>query len=297
MVDVDAEGMLVLAALADSGGVRAAAQRLRVPRSTVSRRLAQLEKEVGAALVVRSSRRFAFTELGRALAERAARLATLLEEADELVTKSKAEPTGTLRIEAAPVLGELVLPEIASELVRKYPRLVVDVRLAAEYVDLRRGNADVALRASVLEDATDVYAVRVGTSITGCYASPAYLAERGVPEKPADLAHHACVLIGARTEWRLSVKGRDHYVAVNGRVHVDSFRVARDLAVMGAGIIWTARTFAAPFVEEGALVPILEKHWSTTPVYVLHASGTPAPAKIQAFVELARRVVPRALGS
>src|SRR6185295_16267736 len=156
--------MLLLAALSSSGGVRKASGALGMPRSTISRRLAQLEEEIGAPLVVRTARRFELTDLGAALASRASQLAAVLEESDALVRREKTEPSGTLRIAGAPVLGEDVLPAIVSELVRRYPKLTVEARLSVEYVDLRR-DADVALRAAGLEDASDMFATRLGTSI------------------------------------------------------------------------------------------------------------------------------------
>ena len=291
---IDPQGMLLLAALAESGGVRKAAATLRVPRSTVSRRLAQLEAEVGAPLVVRTARRFALTDLGTALASHASSLAAVLDESEALVRRATTEPSGTLRIAAAPVLGEDVMPEIVGELARKYPRLVVDARLSIEYVDLRR-DADVALRASELDDASDLYATRLGTSTTGFYASPAYLKTHGTPQTPAELAEHTCILVSARTKWRMRIGARDELVAVSGRVRVDSFRLARALAVRGAGIVSSALMFARPFIERGELVPILELHWVATPIYAVHASGMPPPPKIRAFIDLAKIAVARVL--
>lgn len=287
---LDPQRLLVLASLAENGGVRRAAAKLGVPRSTISRWLAQLEEEAGAPLVVRTARRFALTDLGVALAERATRLASVLDESEDLVRRSKAEPTGTLRIAAAPVLGEDVLPEIVSALALRHPRLVIDARLSVEYVDLRR-DADIALRASSVEDATDLFAVRLGTSTTGCYASPSYLRANGTPQTPAELSSHACILVSARNSWRM----KDDVVPVNGRVRVDNFRLARSLAASGAGIVWVARTFAQPLVDEGALVPILERHWSKTPIFAVHASGSPPPPKIRAFIDLAKVAVRRVL--
>ncbi|HEY1955977.1 MAG TPA: LysR family transcriptional regulator [Polyangiaceae bacterium] len=294
IVALDPQGMLLLAALATHGGVRKASTALGVPRSTVSRRLAQLESDVGAPLVVRTARRFELTDLGSALAARASSLASVLEESETLVRRAKTEPSGTLRIAAAPVLGEDVLPEIVSELVRLHPRLTVDVRLSVQYVDLRR-DADVALRAASIEDASDLFATRLGTSTTGFYASPAYLRAHGTPKAPSDLRDHACILVSARTHWRARVGTRDQLVAVAGRVRVDSFRLARTLAVRGAGIVSSALIFARPFIDSGELVPILERNWTKTPIYAVHASGVPAPPKIRAFIELARKAVARQL--
>jgi len=292
----DPAQMLVFAALAREGGVRGAAASLGVPRSTVSRRLAQLEEAAGAALVVRTSRRFALTEVGRAFAERCAQLEALLVESEAVVRRASDEPSGTLRIAAAPVLGEEILPRIVSELLARYPRLSVDVRLSVEYVDLRRG-ADVVLRAHALDDATDVYAQRLGASVTGCYVGPAYVASRGVPASPEEMADHDAILVGAppRTWTFTDPRGRAVEVPIAGRVRVDNYRLARDLAASGAGILRIARVFADPLVASGALVPVLERFWPETPIYAAHAGPNPPPAKVRAFLELARAAVTDAL--
>jgi DNA-binding transcriptional LysR family regulator len=287
-MQIDPQGMLLLAALASSGGVRKASGTLGMPRSTISRRLAQLEEEIGAPLVVRTARRFELTDLGAALASRAEQLASVLQESEALVRRERTEPSGTLRIAGAPVLGEDVLPAIVSELVRRYPRLTVEARLSVEYVDLRR-DADVALRAAGLEDASDMFATRLGTSTTGFFASPDYLESHGTPRTPAELAtSHDCILVANRAKWRARAGTRDETVTVNGRVRVDSFRLARALAVRGAGIVACAKVFARPHVQAGDLVPILEKHWVDTPIFAVHARGSPPPPKIRAFIDMAK---------
>ncbi len=294
---VDPQGMLVFAALSRARGVRGAAALLGVPRSTVSRRLAMLEASVGAPLVTRTNRRFELTELGVAFALRCERLEELMRESEELVSRASAEPSGKLRIDAGPVVGEEVLPEIVGEMVRRYPRLSVEVKMSADYSDLRRGTVDVALRAWPLADASDLYAVRVGTSVTGCYLSPAYAAAHGVPEEPADLTAHECIVVGSATppRWTFRRGGREERVLVSGRVRVDSFRLGRALAANGAGIIRLARVFAEPLVRTGELVPVLERYWPETPVHVVHTGATPPPPKVRVFIDLARTAVAKLL--
>lgn len=295
-ISLDPQAMLAFAVLARVGGIRGAARQLDLPRSTLSRRLAELEAQVGAPLVVRTSRRFALTEMGVALAARCDKLESLMDESRELVRRSSSEPSGTLRVAVAPVLGEEILAPVVAELVRKHPRLSIDARLAVDYVDLRRGSVDVALRARALEDASDLYAVRLGRSVSGVYASPAYLKRNGTPRTPADLAHHECILVGtAPDEWSFRVGTRDVRVRVTGRLRVDSFRIARDAAARGAGIVRVATVFASPLVAEGALVPLLERHWLEVPIFAVHAGPNPPPPRVRAFVELARKAVAKAL--
>ncbi len=294
---LDPDAMLVFAAVARSGGVRGAAAKLGTPRSTVSRKLAQLESDVGAALVVRTGRRFALTELGSAFASECETLERVLGEAHELVRRRASEPTGVLRVFVAPVLGEEILPRVVSDLLRRYPRLSIDARLGIEYVDLRRAAVDVALRAAVLDDASDLFAVRLGTSTTGYYVSPSYAKERGVPEVPSDILarEHDCVLVGARTNttwtFRAASGQRQVILPVTGRARVDNFRVARDLAAAGAGIVRIASVFAEPLVARGDLVPILEPHWVAVPIHAVHAGPNPPTPGVRAFIDAAREAI------
>ena len=312
MPDLDPQAMLVFAALARAGGVRSAAATLAVPRSTISRRLAQLEEALGAPLVVRTARRFALTELGTAFAARCETLEQLLVAAADDVRRGSSEVAGTLRIAAAPVFAEQIMPSILARLLADHPRLAIDVRLAVDYVDLRRGDVDLALRAWPLEDASDLFAVKLGTSITGCWASPGYAKARGLPTVPAELAAHECILVGSapQVSWSFDAAGKGRKTArdvdadederlervvVRGRARVDSFRLARDLAANGVGIVRTAVMLAAPLVAEGLLVPVLEPYWVRKPIHAVHAGANPPPAKLRTLLALLKDAVPRAL--
>jgi DNA-binding transcriptional LysR family regulator len=296
---VDPQGMVVFAAIARARGVRSAAAALGVPRSTVSRRLARLEEAAGMPLVVRTSRRFALTDLGVALAARCEELEVLIGTADALVRRAAEEPAGKLRVEVAPVLAEVILPDLIAELARRHPRLEIEARTSVDYVDLRRGATDVALRARAIDDATDLFAVRLGTSVTGCWASPAYAAAHGVPSTPADLAAHTCILVGSapRVRWTFRVGAREESVEVAGRVRVDTFGLARELALRGVGLLRTAQIHAEGHAQAGALVPVLERHWPRTPIFGVHAGPNPPSLKVRAFLDLAKGAVARALKS
>jgi len=306
--NIEPAQMLVFAALARTQGVRSAAAALGVPRSTVSRRLAQLEESIGAPLVVRNARRFTLTALGREFFERCTALEALLRESVDLVSRAQGEPSGLLRVDAAPVLAEEVLPEVIVAMARRYPRLAIEVRTTVDYVDVRRGDVDVVLRARRLDDANDIFAIHLGTSITGCYASPSYLEQNGVPTTLAELSKHECILVGTRSPatWTFAsgTEPRDDttraqpdecVVSVSGRVRVDSFRIARAIAVRGAGVLRAARAFAEPLVKAGDLVPLLERYWWRTPIYAAHAGPNPPTPKVRAFLELVRTAAHAAL--
>jgi DNA-binding transcriptional LysR family regulator len=287
---IDPSALVLLAAIVREGGIRAGAAKLGLPRSTVSRRLAELEHAVGTRLVVRTSRRFRVTDLGRALVEQAHRIEDAVRGSEQLIRRSATEPIGTLRVAVAPLLGEALLPELISAYLRRYPRMRVELHIASEYLDLRRSGIDLALRQGPLPDATDLFAVRLGTSVTGCYAHPRYLEARGTPRRLAELAAHDCIVVGgAGATWSFRERGRDVAIEVAPRIRVNDYRIAGALAASGAGIARLAKFYAAGRVASGELAPVLEASWPRIPVFAVHTSVSPAPTKIRAFTDLARQ--------
>ena len=285
---IDPDALVLLAAVVRGGGIRAGAAALRLPRSTVSRRLEALERAVGARLIARTSRRFQVTDLGRALVEQAGQIEAVVRASEQLIRRAATEPTGTLHVAIAPLLGQVLAPVVAEYLAR-HPRMRVQLHLAAEYLDLRRSSIDIAVRHGPLADVDDLYAVRLGTSITGCYAHPSYLAARGTPRAPAALATHDCIVVGdGGTSWLFHERGRPSVVEVPVRIRVNDHQVAAALAASGAGIVRLAQFYAAPRVAAGELTPVLASRWPEVPVFAVHTSVSPAPTKIRTFMELVR---------
>jgi DNA-binding transcriptional LysR family regulator len=283
--------MVTFAAIAKARGVRAGADALRVPRSTVSRRLAALERALGGRLVMRSTRSFALTELGAALHSKCVELEELLR-ATELITEAAArEPTGALSVTASPVIGEEFLPEVIAAYMQRFPKVRLTVELTNRFVDLGSGAADLAIRTGPLAERSELFAVRLGASHKGHYASPRYLEGRGVPSSPAELGSHDCILVGEGLPpmvWAFRWQGAERHVSVQGRLRVNNHRLALAAAVAGLGIARLPAVFARPAVEAGALVPVLEKHAPRTELFAVHIAGHPAPPKIRAFIDLLR---------
>jgi DNA-binding transcriptional LysR family regulator len=163
-------------------------------------------------------------------------------------------------------------------------------RFASPHRRISAERIDVALRAWPLDDASDLFAFRLATSVTGVYVAPSYARERGVPKVPSDLAKHDCILVGSGTPKTWSFRTHKP-VAVTGRVRVDNVRLARALAVHGAGVVRTARIFGDVHVAKGELVPVLENQWPDTPIHAVHAGANPPSPKVRAFVEIARKMV------
>lgn len=287
----------MFAAVARAGGVRRGAEALDLPRSTVSRQLAGLERALGGRLVTRSTRRFALTELGAALLEQCNRLQDVLDSVERVAASSASEPTGTLRIATSPIIGEELLPDVIADYLARFPNVRIELRLANEFVDLRRAGFDVAVRTGPLQDASDLFATRLGTSLKGHYASPGYLEARGAPVTPAQLAQHDCIVVATKPHatWSFRDRGGETLVEVTGRLVADSYHLARRACIAGVGIARLPSLYAATHVEEGTLVPVLERFWDRTVLYVVHAAGKPAPPKIRALIDLTRKAMARRL--
>lgn len=297
---VSPDDLLLFGVVARSGGIRSGAQALRTPRSTVSRRLAELERAVGAPLVVRSTRRFALTELGTELFGKSAQLEELLRSTADVTDRAVREPTGTLTVAASPMVGEEFLPEVVETYLRRFPRVRLTLELANSFVDLTRGTVDLAIRTGPLAERTDLYATRLGASVKGVFASPSYVEEHGAPLDPRSLAEHECIAVaeGSRASvWALKERGTDVHVTVSGRLRVNSYRLALKAAAAGLGIARLPTLVAAPLVKSGALVPLLQKHWDKNDLFAVHTAGRQAPPKIRAFIELVRAVMKRQLAA
>jgi DNA-binding transcriptional LysR family regulator len=217
----------------------AAARSLGLPKSSVSRRVSELEKELGVPLLNRTTRKLALTEAGRAYFEQAGRALNGLEAAAEAAAGMDAEPRGIVRLSAPVDIGVMGLADLLAEFASLYPAIHVDLSLNSHRVDLAEEGIDIGIRAGKTHDA-NLVARRVGNAALGLYGSPAYLSRRGVPEKVADLVAHDAVLFraqGGKTLWKLDGPNDEvSTVEVSGRVNADEMLFVRHAIAAGLGI-------------------------------------------------------------
>ncbi|AKF80618.1 LysR family transcriptional regulator [Myxococcus fulvus 124B02] len=282
------DDMLLFTEVVTAGGLTAAAQRLGLRKSTVSRRLSALEERLGVRLLERNARHLRLTEAGRDYHVHCARLVSEAREVNRALGESRATPQGTLRIATLSLLGELLTPLIA-ELLLHHPLLRVELALAEAHVDLIAEEYDVALRTGPLADSSLV-ARKLGRLRTGYYASPAYLSRQGTPRTPADLQGHACVVLAEpRTDevWFFG-EGRDALSRpVTGRLRVPSVRAGQAAARAGLGVVRLPASLVVDDVRSGLLVPVLEAATPPgLPVFAVYPSSRQLPPKLRAFLAL-----------
>lgn len=286
------DDMALFAAVARHGGLRKAAAELKTQPSTLSRRLTALEKRLGVRLVTRSSRRFVLTEAGTTYYEECRRLVELAQQADAKVAHS-AQPRGLLRIAASPLIGDEVLPPAISLYLRRFAETSIEVQVSPAYVDLVRQGLDLAIRTGPLDDSSELYAQRLGESLTGVFASPEYLRCHGEPTRLEDLERQDCIRMGGAsgpTSWLFSTPGGDERVTVSGRLTVNSFRMAREAGLRGDGLMRVANFFVAADVEAGRLRPVLSSFWPRITLFAVSPGGRLAPTRVRAFIEVLREV-------
>ena len=287
----DLNDVLAFSRVADSGSFTRAAERLGWPKSSVSHRVARLERDLGARLLERSTRRLRLTEVGARYHEHAKRVLSELEHASATVASFRARPQGWLRITASVVLGQAILPALVAEFSAAQPEVQLFVDLTNRRVDLLEEGFDLAIRSGVLPDSSLV-SRRLGSAAARLYAAPAYLRRHGMPAAPAELEGHTLIdnaPSAPSDQWTLSHdSGEAVIVPARFRIVGNDPALLREVAMRGAGIVSLPDFVAAPALAQRQLKPVLAA-WATRrvdvhAVFPSHKSLSPA---LRAFVDLA----------
>jgi DNA-binding transcriptional LysR family regulator len=251
----------------ESGGFAAAARLIGSPKSTVSKRVAELEAQLGARLIHRTSRSFMLTEAGRAFYDHARAAIIETEAAEDVVRRRLAEPIGTVRITASVPVAQFQLADRLPALLRAYPRLEVRLHVSDRFVDLVHEGFDIAVRSHVspLPDSGLVQRVMSVERII-LVAAPGYLERRGMPRTPRELADHDGVSGSlAAEDWRLrNEAGEELVVAPRPRLSADEAGMLLQAARAGLGIVPLPETVARASLDRGELLPVLPDWFEST---------------------------------
>lgn len=291
MEQFEANDLLIFARVAEAGSFSRAAARLGLPKSTVSRRISQLEEKLGERLMQRTTRRLSLTEFGYGLLEHARQVADEVDAAAAFAAYRQARPSGRLRVSMPADFAHLLLVDMLAAFVALHPAVTLELDLSPRRVDLLGENFDIALRMGDLPDDALLAARRIAVFPQGLYAAPAYLAERGDPASPGDLAgHNALRLLGSDGEavgWALSRGGERWEGVPAGRMAANSPELLIGLALAGAGIAAAPDYFAAPHVHRGELRRVLpDWRLPTTMAWAVFPGRRLMPTKTRAFLDM-----------
>lgn len=259
--DLEPNDLLLFARVAELGSFSRAAERLHLPKSTVSRRLSALENQLGERLLLRTTRKLVLTDFGRAVLEHARRVAEDVEGAASLAQHRQAEPRGRLRVTMPGDLGNAVLASVLAQFALKHPAIVLEVDLSARFVDLVGENVDVAIRMGELPDDAGLAARRIASFSTGLYASPDYLQRRGLPSEPEALMEHDALHVLSRSgdpmPWTLH-RGKQQWQGIPpARAVANSPEFLMRMALAGAGIAAVNDHLALAHVRRNELTCVL----------------------------------------
>lgn len=295
----DFDALRTFVAVVDAGGFAEAARRLNISRSMVSRRVAQLEDDLGAHLLLRNARTMALTEAGDRFHGRCRQLLAELESACEDVGGDASGTSGLLRVSAPYAIGQALVAPIVAQLVRDHPRLRFEMQLDEDRLDLVAQGIDVAVRAGSLAD-SQLVARRLGVLRGWIGASPDYLRQHGVPARPADLAGHTLLghtHVGSADLWAFEDDGAalrpDAGVTAlpPRRVRVNDLSSLLELARHGAGLAVLPPFLGRAEVARGELVPVLQGYPLQS--HELQALTTRLSARTRLFVETLSRYAAR----
>ncbi|MDD2768223.1 MAG: LysR substrate-binding domain-containing protein [Methylococcus sp.] len=290
-MSIEPNDLCLFAIVADRGSFSRAAEYLGLPKSTVSRRIARLENQLGERLLQRTTRKFALTEMGLALLDHARQVVDGVEAAAALAQHRQAQPSGVLRISMPNDFANLVLAPMLSGFVERYPKVSLEIDLSARRVDLLGEGFDIAIRFGNLPDDVSLTAKRIVTASWWLHAAPAYLRQRGEPRSPDDLMQHdALRLSRGRREiapWLL-MRGEQTWEGIPpGRVTANSPELLVRLACQGLGIVAMPDHYVRSYVDTGALTPVLpDWRLPTVTGWAVFAGRRLLPAKTRAFLEM-----------
>lgn len=289
--NIDPNDLLIFAHVAELGSFSRAAERLGLPKSSVSRRLAALEQRLGERLLLRTTRRQSLTEFGQLLQEHARQVVAEVDAVAALTEHRQSAPSGRLRVSMPSDFANLLLADALAAFVATYPGIHLELDLSPRRVDLLGEGFDVAIRVGDLPDDTMLAARRLSELSTGLYASAGYLAERGHPACPEDLARHNAVgLVGVNGDpvrWRLD-NGESRWEGPPpARMTANSPELLIHMARAGAGIVAVPDAFALLDVRKGQLQRVLPD-WCllSETVSAVFPGRRLMPVKTRAFIDM-----------
>ena len=281
------DGIAAFVAVAEAGSISEAARRLRLAKSVVSNRLAELERALGTPLMHRTTRRLSLTEDGVAFLQRAARIAREVEEAAADLAERRGTLAGPMRIAAPVTFGRLHLGPALYRFLARHPRIELTLELDDRRVDAAADGYDAVVRHGPMTDSRLV-AWRLASSRRVLVAAPSYLARAGTPATVADLERHDGIFYTNRgvADWRFRVAGTAQVVRGRPALRVNNGDVMRDAAVAGLGLALLPTFAIADALGSDELrVVELAAEPDGEFVYLAHPEGRRASAKLRALAD------------
>ncbi|HCP56454.1 MAG: LysR family transcriptional regulator [Pseudomonadaceae bacterium] len=282
------EGLDEFVAVAQCGQFSAAAERLSMSSSQVSRQVARLEERLQTRLFYRSTRRVALTEAGQTFLQHCQRLQDAREEALRAVGDLSSEPKGLLRLTCAVAYGERFIAPLVTEFMMRHPQLSVEIQLSNHTVDLLHEGMDLAIRLGRLQDSSLVASKLAPRQMYLC-AAPEYLQHYGRPHSISEINQHNC-LIGSADIWSFASQGNETSLRVHGNWRCNSGQAVLDACLRGIGLCQLPDYYVLEHLRSGALVSLLDNHRPpNTAVWALYPQQRHLSPKVRQLVDFLKQ--------
>lgn len=280
----------IFVAVIEYKGFSAAAEHLGLTKSAVSKRISQLEAQLGAKLLHRTTRKLSLTEAGEQYYVHALKALTAVQDAQDCVAQLQGEPQGKLRIHAPMSFGHLHVSPLIPEFITRYPKISVDLVLDDKAIDLVAQGVDVAIRSGDLPD-SNLVARKLAPGNSMVCASPEYIEKYGKPSHPSKLTEHNCLLFSYSdnaNQWLFSHDNEHCQVDVTGNYQANNSEALRQALLKGFGVARLPTFIAGPDVKAGKLVNLFPNY--TMPhkdIYALYIARQYLPKKVRVFLDFA----------
>ncbi len=285
------DAMATLLAVVDAGGFSAASRKLRVPVTTVSRRVADLEAHLRTKLLQRTTRKITLTDAGAPYVAACRRVIEQLDEAERTAAGEYQSPRGELTVTAPLVFGRMHLVPVIAEFMAQFIDIRLNCRFNDRVLNLQDEHIDVAIRIGDLPDSSH-RTRRIGTVRRVVCASPDYLSRHGEPRTMADLAAHSCVgfhsfdSFDPPGNWLFATTDSVVSIPIRSRITFDTIESAIDAGSAGMGLIRVFSYHVRPVFRSGILQKVLPDFVPpSVPVHVLHGTEDMTPLKVRAFID------------
>jgi DNA-binding transcriptional LysR family regulator len=273
-----------------AGSFTAAAASLGLTRSAVGKSIVRLESRMGARLLNRTTRKLSLTDEGQVAYERWRQILEDLDEVDATMALRRGRPTGTFKLTAPLSFGQRHILPILDAYLKQWPDLRADVWFTDRFVDLVEEGIDIAIRIGTPKDDSQLLTRTVAWQQFATCASPAYLAQRGVPQTPADLVGHDTIALfsGERpVVWRYQTPAGLHLYEQPGRLNIDSSEATREAALAGIGLIHLPTYITGNDLRDGTLVEVLKPYRAPPdPIRVVYTSKRHLSPRVRRFIDL-----------
>lgn len=285
--------MRSFARVVETGSFSAVAKEQNTNQATISKRVAALESELGAKLLVRGSRVHKLTETGKGYYERVINILHEIEEAESEASSLTARPRGKLRVTVPIMFGSLYIAPVIPEFLATYPEIDLDLKFSERFMDLVEEGVDIAIRLGDLKDSS-LIARRLGNDDLIVVASPAYLAKNSEPKHLDELEQHNCLLYNSSVKgdiWSFSSHKPVVAVQVNGNFQSNTGSGLKEMLLAGAGIAFMPTWSVATYIKEGKLKHILKDNYRRYPINAVYSRDRYMPLKMKCFLDFMERII------